>query len=111
MSFFGYLFRKFVGSDDFLPKTYNYLHDVIERVCKRYNLLFLEQFKKKYYISLSAHAMSPPKSMDSFFELCWRIYRDDLSFNYVKGDSVFYLLADALRACRKERSNISEQVY
>ena len=97
-SFFGYLFRKFVGSDDFLPKTYNYLHDVIERVCKRYNLLFLEQFKKKYYISLSAHAMSPPKSMDSFFELCWRIYRDDLSFNYVKGDSVFYLLADALRA-------------
>lgn len=97
-TFFGYLFRKFVGSDDFLQKTYNYLRNVIERVSKRYNLLFLGQFKKKYYISLSAQAMSPAKSMDSFFELCWRIYRDDLSFDYVKGDSVFSLLADALRA-------------
>lgn len=97
-SFFGYLFRKFVDSDVFLQKTYNYLCDVIIRVSKRYNLLFLRKFKKKYYVSLSAHAMSPAKSMDSFFELCWRIYRDDLSFNYVKGDSVFYLLADALRA-------------
>lgn len=97
-TFFGYLFRKFVGSDDFLQKTYNYLRNVIERVSKRYNLLFLGQFKKKYYISLSAQAMSPAKSMDSFFELCWRIYRDDLSFDYVKGDLVFSLLADALRA-------------
>lgn len=104
-TFFGNIFRKFVGSDEFLHKTYNYLRNMMERVSKRYNILFLDQFTKKYYISLSAHAMTPARSMDSFFDLCWRIYRDDLSFNYVKGDSVFSLLAEALRA------KFSDEIY
>jgi hypothetical protein len=96
-TFWGYLFRKLVGYEK-APKSYIYLQGVIDRVTRRHNLLYLGQFKKKYYITLSAHALSPASSMKSFFDLCWRIYRDDLCYEYVKGDSVFTLLAEALRA-------------
>lgn len=95
-TFFGYIFKKFLGSNEFHAKSYKYIQDVIDRVNHYHGVLFLNHFVKKYYVSLSAHAMAPISSMKSFYDLCWRIYSEDLSYEYIEGDSVFNMLAEAL---------------
>lgn len=116
-SFFSYLYKKFLGVDDDFPKIYNYIRSVIERVSNKYNLLFFRQYQKKYYLSLSAHAMSPVSSIFSFFELCWRAYCEDLNFTYIEKDPIFSELAVALRKKFSDENvedtnvNLGSQVY
>ena len=45
--------------------------------------------KKKYYGTVLMHALAPQKSLFSFFDLCYNIYKNDLDFNFTQEDKSF----------------------
>lgn len=98
-TFFGHIYRKLLGSDDGNQKVYNYITEMLSRLSRGENgIFYLDCYKKKYYATTIAHALAPKQSTDSFFELCWQIYCNDMDQSFSQGDSIFTLLATQLQA-------------
>lgn len=112
-TFWGFISRKFTGSDSstLSQKVYNYITDLIFRLGADKKVYVLGCYKKKYYATLISHAFAPLKSTESFFELCWEIYCDDLYQNYMKGDSVFSVLSAQLKSRFRNQNEADEDFH
>ena len=84
--------RILFGTTDSLPQiTYRFLTDLIARLGLTGKILYLDGCTKKYYATLLAHAYAPFQSTQSFLELCWEIYCEDLNQSYIEDDDEFYM--------------------
>lgn len=95
-SFWDYICKRLIGSDN-SQKIYTYLTGVINRLGKHGQIMFLSGCKKRYYATVLAHAFAPLNSTESFLELCWNLYAEDMNFTYTKNDDTFALIAKELR--------------
>lgn len=96
-SFFEYVYRRLLGSNEGNAKTYNQIVDVIQHLYKTNQIFLFKTFKKKYYTTLCSHAFAPVSSTNAFLDICWEIYCEDLNQQYIKQDSAFESIAESLR--------------
>ena len=92
--------RKLIGVDNFIriyPQLYNYLTGVIDRLGRQKKIMYLSGCAKRYYATILAHAFAPLNSTESFLELCWNLYSEDMNFTYTKNDDTFALVAEELK--------------
>lgn len=94
-SFLNFIYRKLLGYEN-SPKTYNYIVEVIDRLARQKRIFVLSKSKKKYYATILAHAHAPLKSSESFFELCWEIFCEDLDLSYSSDSEIYTLIAKQL---------------
>jgi hypothetical protein len=85
--FWDYVFKTILGlgKDENYHKIYNEYLRLIKTLCKEKSIIFVEK-NKKYYTTLMLHAFAPDKSIFSFLDLCYNIYKKDLNFNYSSSD-------------------------
>lgn len=96
-----FIYRNLLG-EQFLKenntgKAYRIIKDVCENLAKQNKIFYFYSYTKKYYACITSHAMAPKSSFHSFFDLCWKIYCDDLNQEYVKNDATFRLIAQSLK--------------
>lgn len=102
--------RTLVGTENCSPKVYCYLKELIARLGRRKIVLYLDGSTKKYYATILAHAYAPLKSTESFFELCWQIFCEDLDQNYTANDDIFELIVKEM-AIRFSLNNSNEDDF
>lgn len=95
-TFWDCIYKKLIGTVG-SQKVYVYLTSVIERLGKAGKIMYLSGCTKRYYATILAHAFAPLNSSESFFELCWNLYSEDMSFTYNKNDEIFTLVAEELK--------------
>lgn len=78
-----------------ITKIQNYIYSIINRLSK--TGVFVVSGGKKYYGTLLFHSFSPKESVYSFFNLCWRIFTNEMCEIYTPNDSIFNCLANKLR--------------
>ena len=91
--------RKLIGVDSFTriyPQIYNYLTGVIDKLGRTGKIIYLSGCTKRYYATILAHAFAPLNSTESFLELCWKVYVEDMTFTYRKNDETFSIVAEEL---------------
>lgn len=82
--FWQYVFKTLTGEDATNQTLYIKLTSMIRQLEKQN--LFFAQGSKVYYSTLMMHSLSPKSSLNSFFELCFNVFKKDLGYNYSKGD-------------------------
>lgn len=96
-----FLYKKLLGrqslEDAPTGKAYKIIQEVYESLTRRNKIFYFDSFTKKYYACITSHAMAPTSSFFSLFDLCWKIYCEDLNQEYVENDSAFYLIAQSLK--------------
>lgn len=95
-TFWDCIYKKLIGTAG-SQKIYLYLTSVIERLGKAGRIMYLSGCTKRYYATILAHAFAPLNSTESFLELCWNLYSEDMSFTYNKSDEIFLLVAEELK--------------
>lgn len=95
-TFWDCIYKKLIGSYG-SQKIYTYLTGVIDRLGKRGKIMYLSGCTKRYYATILAHAFAPLNSTESFLELCWNLYSEDMNFTYTKNDDTFTLVAEELK--------------
>lgn len=96
-----FLYKKLLGRQSLenepTGKAYRLIQEIYESLTKRNKIFYFDSFTKKYYASITSHAMAPKSSFFSLFDLCWKIYCDDLNQEYMENDSAFDLIAQSLK--------------
>ena len=96
-----FLYKKLLGrqslEDAPTGKAYKIIQEVYEILTKRNKIYYFDSFTKKYYACITSHAMAPKSSFFSLFDLCWKIYCNDLNLEYVKNDPAFNLIVQSLK--------------
>ena len=96
-----FLYKKLLGrkslENEPIGKAYKIIKDVYESLTAGNKIFYFECFTKKYYATITSHAMASKETFFSFFDMCWRIYCDDLNQEYVKNDRAFTLIAQSLK--------------
>ena len=95
-TFWDCIYKKLIGSYG-SQKIYTYLTGVIDRLGKRGKIMYLSGCTKRYYATILAHAFAPLNSTESFLELCWNLYSEDMNFTYTKNDDTFTFVAEELK--------------
>lgn len=78
-------------------KAYNEICKVINHFETQKEIFVLSCFKKKYYATILGHSFCPLISINSFIDLCWLIYNEDLDQNYVDNDPVLDILTSSMQ--------------
>lgn len=78
-------------------KAYNEICKVINHFETSKEIFVLSCFKKKYYATILGHSFCPLISINSFIDLCWLIYNEDLDQNYVDNDPVLDILTSSMQ--------------
>ena len=94
--FLNYVSRKIAGSSQYGFFDYNMMMEIIRRL-KSDSHIYMVNSGKKYYATICSHALAPISSTESFFDMCWEIYSNDLNEMYSKNDPVFKTIVDILR--------------
>ena len=95
-TFWDCIYKKLIGSYG-SQKIYTYLTGVIDRLGRHGKIMYLSGCTKRYYATILAHAFAPLNSTESFLELCWNLYSEDMNFTYTKNDDTFALVAEELK--------------
>lgn len=90
------IYKKLIGSYG-SQKINTYLTGVIDRLGRHGKIMYLSGCTKRYYATILAHAFAPLNSTESFLELCWNLYSEDMNFTYTKNDDTFALVAEELK--------------
>lgn len=93
-TFWECIYKTLIGDGS---RPYNTLTGVIDRLGAQGKILYLSEGQKRYYATLLAHAFAPRSSTEAFFELCWRVFANDMNFTYVRGDEIFKLVGEELK--------------
>jgi len=72
------------GSTNY-AKLYKAYTEIIDFTQMKNDVIFAKE-GNKYYRTLMLHAIAPIKSIYAFLDLCYNIYKKDLSFNYTIND-------------------------
>lgn len=83
--FWDYIFKTLIGEEYFNQKLYNALTSIISQMDSN-NKLLVVRTGKKYYATLMMHAFAPRKSIYSFFDLCYNVFKKDLDFGFTSDD-------------------------
>ena len=106
-SFWECIFKKLLGYSN-SQKIYLHLTKVIERLGSAKKIFYLDGCTKRYYATILAHAYAPQNSTESFLELCWELYSQDMNFTYTKNDEIFALVAEELRVKFSNEKSIED---
>ena len=106
-SFWECIFKKLLGYSN-SQKVYVHLTKVIERLGVAKKIFYLDGCAKRYYATILAHAYAPQNSTESFLELCWELYSQDMNFTYTKNDEIFALVAEELRVKFSNEKSIED---
>ena len=90
------IYKKLAGTNG-SQKIYVHLTGVIDRLGKQGDIIYLSGCTKRYYATILVHAFAPLNSTESFLELCWNLYSEDMNFTYSKNDEIFALVATELK--------------
>ena len=101
--------KKLMGTDG-SQKIYTYLTGVIDRLGKHGKILYLSGCTKRYYSTILAHAFAPLNSTESFLELCWNLYSEDMNFTYTKNDDTFALVAEELKRTFSNEKSLEDDL-
>lgn len=77
-------------------KIRNQFTNLINKLYDNKKIFMLNSYTKRYYATLCSHSFAPLSSIESFFEMCWEIYCNDLDWQYDKNDPVFKLITQSL---------------
>jgi hypothetical protein len=83
--FWCFIFKTLTGIDEYKPTLYRQFTSLISEMGKR-NQISVVKTGKKYYATLMMHAFAPKKSIHSFFDLCYNIFKKDLDFGFTNDD-------------------------
>lgn len=108
-TFWECIYKKIIGAHA-SQKIYLYLTNVIERLGNSKKIMYLSGCTKRYYATILAHAFAPLSSTESFLELCWNLYSEDMNFTYNKKDEIFTLLAEELRHIFAKKGSLEDDI-
>ena len=83
--FWSFVFKTLTGEEGFNTKLYNAFTSIISKMDSR-NEIPIVRVGKKYYATLMMHAFAPRKSIYSFFDLCYNVFKKDLDFGFTSDD-------------------------
>lgn len=95
-TFLDFIYRKFSSNYGFYQVIYSNLRTTIVSLFES-NKIYMIEWGKRFYATLCSHALSPVSSTESFFDMCWEIYCNDLDQQYEKTDSVYGLIVESLK--------------
>lgn len=95
-TFWNRIAKKLSGTEICSQKLYHALTEIIDRLGERNKIIYLNGTQKRYYSTILAHAFAPLQSTESFFELCWQIYCEDMAQNFDETDSIFQIVSNEL---------------
>jgi len=84
-SFWCFVFKTITGVDEYNQTLYSQFTSLISEM-GRQNRIPVVQTGKKYYATLMMHALAPKKSIHSFFDLCYNLFKKDLDFGFTSDD-------------------------
>lgn len=103
------IYKKLIGSYG-SQKIYTYLTGVIDRLGRHGKIMYLSGCTKRYYATILAHAFAPLNSTESFLELCWNLYSEDMNFTYTKNDDTFALVAEELKRTFSNEKSLEDDL-
>ena len=83
--FWSFIFKTLTGKEEFNQKLYFAFTSIISQMGSRKKLPIV-RMGKKYYATLMMHAFAPKKSIYSFFDLCYNVFKKDLDFGFTNDD-------------------------
>lgn len=108
-TFWNCIYKKLIGTNG-SHKIYTYLTGVIDRLGKHSKIMYLSDCTKRYYTTILAHAFAPLNSTESFLELCWNLYSEDMNFTYTKNDDTFALVAEELKRTFSNEKSLEDDL-
>ena len=108
-TFWDCIYKKLIGSYG-SQKIYTYLTGVIDRLGRHSKIMYLSGCTKRYYATILAHAFAPFNSTESFLELCWNLYSEDMNFTYTKNDDTFVLVAEELKRTFSNEKSLEDDL-
>lgn len=103
------IYKKLIGSYG-SQKINTYLTGVIDRLGRHGKIMYLSGCTKRYYATILAHAFAPLNSTESFLELCWNLYSEDMNFTYTKNDDTFALVAEELKRTFSNEKSLEDDL-
>lgn len=107
--FWDCIYKKLSGTQG-SQKLYSYLTNVVDRLGRHGRILYLSGCTKRYYATILAHAFAPLNSTNSFLELCWNLYSEDMNFTYTKNDDTFNLVAEELKRIFSNEKSLEDDL-
>jgi len=95
-TFLDFIYRKFSSNYGLYQVIYSNLRTTIISLFES-NKIYMIEWGKRFYATLCSHALAPVSSTESFFDMCWEIYCDDLDQQYEKTDPVYGLIVESLK--------------
>lgn len=83
--FWYFVFKTLTGFDGLNQTLYNQFTSLISEI-GQHNQIPIVRTGKKYYATLMMHAFAPKKSIHSFFDLCYNVFKKDLDFSFTSDD-------------------------
>jgi hypothetical protein len=83
--FWRFVFKTLTGIDEYNQILYSQFTSLISEM-GRQNKIPIVKTGKKYYATLMMHAFAPKKSIHSFFDLCYNVFKKDLDFGFTSDD-------------------------
>lgn len=108
-TFWDCIYKKLLGTQG-SQKVYLYFTGVIDRLGNSGKILYLSGCTKRYYATVLAHAFAPLNSTESFLELCWNLYSEDMNFTYTKNDDTFNLVAEELKKIFSNEKSLEDDL-
>ena len=108
-TFWDCIYKKLIGKEG-SQKLYLYLTGIIDRLGRHKKIMYLSGCTKRYYATILAHAFAPLNSTESFLELCWNLYSEDMNFTYTKNDDTFALVAEELRRTFSNEKSLEDDL-
>lgn len=108
-TFWDCIYKKLMGTQG-SQKVYLYFTGVIDRLGNSGKILYLSGCTKRYYATVLAHAFAPLNSTESFLELCWNLYSEDMNFTYTKNDDTFNLVAEEFKKIFSNEKSLEDDL-
>lgn len=108
-TFWDCIYKKLIGKKG-SQKLYLYLTGIIDRLGRYKKIMYLSGCTKRYYATILAHAYAPLNSTESFLELCWNLYSEDMNFTYTKNDDTFALVVEELRRTFSNEKSLEDDL-
>ena len=95
-TFLDFIYRKFSSNYGLYQVIYSNLRTTIISLFES-NSIYMIEWGKRFYATLCSHALAPVSSTESYFDMCWEIYCNDLDQQYEKTDSVYSLIVESFK--------------
>jgi hypothetical protein len=96
--FWHYVTKIITGKEGTNQKLYLILTKIIGHLERNYGLTTVRE-GHRYYATLMMHAFAPRKSIYSFFDLCYNVFKADLNFGFTSDDEwLSEIVAEQMRS-------------